>query len=99
MTGILREQLQGLLAETIDVQLRTLVQHPEILLQPAVRAALPPTLLAGLREAVAHALHGAFLVGFLISLLALLSVFLLPEGFARDHVLSDGAVVSKGKGR
>lgn len=99
MTGILRGQLQGLLAETIDVQLRTFVQHPEILLQPAVRAGLPPTLLAGLREAVAHALHGAFLVGFLISLLALLSVFLLPEGFARDHVLSDGAVASKGKGR
>ena len=99
MTWMLRGQLRALLAETVDVQLRTLIRHPEVLLQPTVRAGLPPSLLTGLREGLAHALHGVFLVGFVISLLALLSVFLLPEGLARDHILSDGTAVSKGKGR
>ena len=98
MTWILRGQLLSLLAQTTDVQLRTVLQNPEVLLKPAVRAALPPSLVTGLREAVANALHGAFLVGFIIALLALISVFLLPEGFARDHVLSDGAAVSRGEG-
>ena len=98
MTWILRGQLLSLLAQTTDVQLRTVVQNPEVLLKPAVLAALPPSLVTGLREAMANALHGAFLVGFIIALLALISVFLLPEGFARDHVLSDGAAVSRGKG-
>lgn len=98
MTWLLRARLLSLLAETTDVQLRTLIQHPEVLLQPAVRTGLPLSLLTGLREAVAHALHGVFLAGFLVALLALVSIFLLPEGFARDHVLSDGTAVSEGQG-
>ena len=76
MTSILRGQLLSLLAQTTDVQLRTVLHNPEVLLNPAVRAALPPSLVTGLREAVANALHGAFLVGFIIAHLALLSVFL-----------------------
>ncbi|MFQ5988640.1 MAG: MDR family MFS transporter [Candidatus Methylomirabilales bacterium] len=97
MTWILRRELVSLVAQTTSVKLRALVENPEVLLQPAVRAELPPFLLTGLREALAHALHGAFLVGFVVALLALISVFLLPEGFARDHILSDGTPISRGK--
>jgi hypothetical protein len=98
MTWSLRKELLGVLARIPDAKLRIIAQHPEVLLQPVVRTGLPPPLVTGLREAVALALHGAFLVGFCIALLALISIFLLPEGFARDHALSDGTVASKGKG-
>lgn len=99
MTWLLNKRLLSLVAETTDAQLRAIIQHPEVLLQPVVRAGLPPSVLTALREALAYALHGAFLVGFFISVLALISIFFLPEGLARDHVLSRGTATSRGKGR
>lgn len=97
MARILRGELLSLVGQTTEVKLRALIHNPEVLLQPAARAGLPPSLLVGLSNALAQALHGVFLVGFGIALLALISGFLLPEGFARDHVLSEGPAVSKGK--
>ncbi len=95
MARILRGELLSLVGRTGEAKLKALIQNPEVLLQPAARAGLPPSLLVGLSEALAQALHGVFLVGFVIALLALVAAFLLPEGFARDHVLSEGPVVSK----
>lgn len=95
MVQVLRGEIVSLVGRTADLGLRPFVQHPEVLLQPAVRAGLPPSLLVGLRGALSQALHGVFLVGFGIALLVLASTFLLPEGLARDHALSEGPAVSK----
>jgi hypothetical protein len=95
MARILRGELRALAAGAADMKLEAFVQNPEVLLQPAVRAGLPAHLLIGLREALASALHGAFVTGSLLALLALLAAFLLPEGLARDHALSEGTAVSQ----
>lgn len=95
MVQVLRGEIMSLVGRTADLGLRPLVQNPEVLLQPTVRAGLPPALLVGLQGALSQALHGVFLVGFGIALLALVSAFLLPEGLARDHALSEGPAVSK----
>ncbi len=97
MVQILRVEMMSLAGRTADTGLRAFVQNPEVLLQPAVRAGLPSAILVGLKGALAHALHGVFLVGFGITLFALVSNFLLPEGLARDHALSEGPAVSKGR--
>jgi EmrB/QacA subfamily drug resistance transporter len=95
MVRILRGEIMTLIGRTADGGLGPFLRSPEVLLQPAVRAGLPPPLLVGLQGALAQALHGVFLVGFGIALLALVSTFLLPGGLARDHVLSEGPAVSK----
>ncbi|MFQ5881047.1 MAG: MDR family MFS transporter [Candidatus Methylomirabilales bacterium] len=94
MAAELRGQLLTLVARTGEVKFRAFLQSPEVLLQPAVRTGLPPALLAGLRGALAHALHIVFVVGFFIAILALFSAFLLPEGLAKDH-----AIPAASKGR
>ncbi|MFQ5658493.1 MAG: MDR family MFS transporter [Candidatus Methylomirabilales bacterium] len=94
MATMLQRNLLSLLAGTAEVKLKAFIQNPEVLLQPTVRAGLPPAILDGLRGALAEALAGAFLVGFVIALLALVSAFLLPEGLARDHAF-EGATVSR----
>ena len=95
MSTVLQGKLLSLLAGTAETKLTTFIQNPEVLLQPAVRVGLPPALVNGLRGALAEALGGAFLIGFVIALLALASAFLLPEGLARDHALSEGTTVSR----
>jgi predicted MFS family arabinose efflux permease len=95
MVRILRVEILSLVGRTAEGSLSAFMQSPEALLQPAVRAGLPPPLLAGLQGALAQALHGVFLVGFGIALLTLISTFLLPEGLARDHALSEGPVNPK----
>lgn len=95
MVRILRTEIMSLVGRTADAGLGAFLQNPEILLQPGVRAGLPFPVLVGLKGAMAQALHGLFLVGFGIALLALVSTFLLPEGLARDHALSEGPAVSK----
>jgi EmrB/QacA subfamily drug resistance transporter len=95
MARLLRGSLLGLAALTADQELRAFVQNPEILLQPAIRAGLSPSLLAGLRGALADALHGVFVTGFFLALLALASALLLPEGLARDHALSGESDVQR----
>ncbi len=97
MTIRLQGQLQSLIARTPEVKLRTLIQNPEVLLQPAARGGLPSALLDGLQGALAEALQDVFLLGFVIALLALISAFLIPEGLARDHALSERTVASKGR--
>jgi EmrB/QacA subfamily drug resistance transporter len=85
MTRVFRGQLLALVAGAAKEKLRSFLQNPEVLLQPAMREEMPPLLLTGLRGALAQALHAAFLVGLLIAVLALLSAFLLPDGRAQDY--------------
>ncbi len=93
MARILRGELLSLVGRTAGATLGAFVENPEVLLQPAARAGLPPSLLVGLQGAMAQALHGVFLVGFAIALLAMVSAFLLPEGLAKDHAISEGPVI------
>jgi EmrB/QacA subfamily drug resistance transporter len=94
MARILRGELHALTAGAAGMKLEAFVHNPEVLLQPAVRVGLPAQLLIGLREALASALHGAFVAGFVLALLALFAAFLLPDGLARDHAVSGETAVS-----
>jgi EmrB/QacA subfamily drug resistance transporter len=70
-------------------QLRDLAAHPDAIVHPALRPSLPPAVLAVFSEALAHALHAVFLVGFVIACLALVSAFLVPAGRAQDLILDE----------
>jgi hypothetical protein len=63
--------------------------HPDALIEPTLRSALPPAVLAAFSQGLANALHGVFLVGLGIALLALLSAFLVPAGRAQDLALGE----------
>ena len=89
MTRIMRGQLLSLVPDQTEANFTAVVQNPEVLLQPGVRATLAPSLLIGLREAMAKALNGVFVAGLCIALLALACAFLLPDGLVRDHALSE----------
>jgi EmrB/QacA subfamily drug resistance transporter len=70
-------------------QLRDLAAHPDAIVHPVLRSTLPPAVLAVFSEALAHALHAVFLVGFAIACLALASAFLVPAGRAQDLILDE----------
>jgi predicted MFS family arabinose efflux permease len=69
--------------------LQALVAHPDAMIQPTLRSALPPAVLAAFSQALANALHAVFLVGLGIASLALLSAFLVPAGRAQDLALAE----------
>lgn len=69
-----------------------LVRHPDVLLQPAARLALPPALLKAFSLGLADALHSVFLVGFGVALMALASAFLVPSGRAQELALQEERV-------
>jgi len=70
-------------------QLEALIAHPDALIEPTLRSALPPAVLSAFSQGLANALHGVFLVGLGIASLALLSAFLVPAGRAQDLALAD----------
>jgi EmrB/QacA subfamily drug resistance transporter len=70
-------------------QLEGLVAHPDAVIQPALRATLPPAVLAAFSQGLANALHAVFLVGLGVAFLALLSAFLVPAGRAQDLALGE----------
>ena len=53
-------------------QLEALIAHPDALIEPTLRSALPPAVLSAFSQGLANALHGVFLVGLGIASLALL---------------------------
>ncbi|MFQ5898426.1 MAG: MDR family MFS transporter [Candidatus Methylomirabilia bacterium] len=65
-------------------QARELVNHPDLIVNPLTREMLGGALLAEARVSLAQALHGVFVVGLVVSVLALASAFLVPSGRARD---------------
>jgi EmrB/QacA subfamily drug resistance transporter len=80
-----------LLAGTVDgalaAQLAQLAAHPDAVVHPTLRQALPAPVLHAFSQALANSLHAVFLVGFVIATLALLSAFLVPAGRAQDLAL------------
>jgi len=56
-----------------------LVQHPNAFLLPATRDIIGPELVAIFQSMLAHALHSIFVVGTIVSVLALLLVALMPS--------------------
>jgi EmrB/QacA subfamily drug resistance transporter len=88
----LSRQLAGLLAGVegpARAQLETLIRHPDAMIQPALRSALPAAVLAAFSQGLANALHAVFLVGLGVASLALLSAFLVPAGRAQDLALAE----------
>jgi EmrB/QacA subfamily drug resistance transporter len=94
MAHRLQTELAALLASSpsllLDGAVRELVAHPDRLVNPVTRAALSSSLLDHGRLALAHALHGVFVVGLVICLVALASTFLVPRGRAQDLTASKG---------
>jgi EmrB/QacA subfamily drug resistance transporter len=88
----LGRELAGLLAGVegpARAQLEALIAHPEAMIQPALRTALPGPVLWAFSQGLANALHAVFLVGLGIASLALCSAFLVPAGRAQDLALRD----------
>lgn len=69
-------------------RLADLLRHPDALISPAARAQLPAPVLEALQQILATALHGVFLVGLIVALLALIVTLFLPRGTAREHARS-----------
>jgi EmrB/QacA subfamily drug resistance transporter len=77
----------GLESQQADIQLASglpetevaaIVHNPSALIEPTLRAGLPPALLHSMESALAHALHNVFIVGAVFAALALVAGFLLP---------------------
>jgi EmrB/QacA subfamily drug resistance transporter len=85
-------ELRGLLGQVDGVsreRLEALIAHPDAIVHPIERLALPASVVVALSNGLANALHAVFLVGLGIATLALLSAFLVPAGRAQDLALSD----------
>jgi EmrB/QacA subfamily drug resistance transporter len=78
----------------LAAELERLVAHPDLIVSPLTREALSPAVLAHIRLALASALHGVFVVGLVVALLALASAFLVPSGRARDLARAEEAAES-----
>ncbi|MFQ5828662.1 MAG: MDR family MFS transporter [Candidatus Methylomirabilia bacterium] len=97
MAHRLQTELLALLASVeaggpYSIQVRELVNHPDLVVNPLTREALAGPLLATLRVSLAEALHGVFVVGLVVSVLALGSAFLVPAGRAQDLAAARGPV-------
>ena len=92
LSAELGRQLAGVLGGVEGVaraQLEVLIARPDALIEPTLRSALPPAVLAAFSQGLANALHAVFLVGLGIASLALLSAFLVPAGRAQDLALGE----------
>ncbi|MBI4588630.1 MAG: MFS transporter [Candidatus Rokubacteria bacterium] len=96
MAHRLQAELLAVLAATapgtrLGSQVQELVSHPDLIVNPATREALAPVLLAHVRLALDHALHGVFVAGLIVCVVALASSFLVPSGRARDLARAEEA--------
>ncbi|MBI2154509.1 MAG: MFS transporter [Candidatus Rokubacteria bacterium] len=101
MAHRLQGELLALLAASgqgtrLAAQVQELVAQPDLIVNPHIRETLAPALLAHIRLALAHALHGVFVVGLIVCLLALASAFLVPSGRARDLARAEEAAPTPG---
>lgn len=83
----------GLESQQADIQLASglpeaevaaIVHNPSALIEPALRAGLPPALLHSMESALAHALHNVFIVGAVFAALALMAGFFLPASVRKQ---------------
>lgn len=101
MAHRLQTELQALLAASgpgtrLAAQVRELVAQPDLVVNPATRETLAPALVAHVRLALANALHGVFVVGLIVCVVALASSFLVPSGRARDLARAEEAPSTPG---
>jgi len=66
-------------------QLAYIARHPDVLVNPLARGEISSELLEQLQGVLGMVLQDVFLVGFVASLLALASAFMVPRGSARQH--------------
>ena len=66
-------------------QIEYIAHHPDVLVNPLARGEISATLLEQLQGVLGFVLQDVFLVGFIASLFALASAFLVPRGSAREH--------------
>ncbi len=85
MAGQMLSKLATLEAAEQTEQVAYIARHPDAIVNPLSRAQIPPELLERLQGIFGAVLQDVFLVGFLASLLALASAFLVPPGSARQH--------------
>jgi EmrB/QacA subfamily drug resistance transporter len=62
-----------------------IAHHPDVLVNPLARGGISAPLLEQLEGVLGAVLQDVFLVGFVASLLALASAFMVPRGSARQH--------------
>jgi EmrB/QacA subfamily drug resistance transporter len=66
-----------------EAEVAAIVHNPSAMIEPALRAGLPPALLHSMESALAHALHNVFIVGAVFAALALLAGFFLPASTSK----------------
>jgi EmrB/QacA subfamily drug resistance transporter len=83
MTHQMNDRIGELIGESAGskpvVGLATLVDNPNAFLEPLTRQAMPPELVDAFQSVLSGALHSAFLVGTVVSVLGLLSAAFMPS--------------------
>ena len=85
MAGQMMSGLSAMEATEQTEQLADVARHPDMIVNPVSRGEISATLLPKLQGLLGMALQDVFFVGFIFSLLALASAFLVPSGSARQH--------------
>lgn len=65
-------------------QLRALINHPDAIVSPVTRAMVPESVLRGMQEILAAALHRTFVVAFIVVILAFVSALFMPGETAQE---------------
>jgi len=79
MTQRMNAQFSALAQSGADAgDLRQLVENPNAFLQPTFREVFSPDVIAAFQSMLGNALHDTFVVGTAVSVLALVSVAMMP---------------------
>lgn len=84
MGSVMAHRMMSHLGGVDDPELIAIASNPDSIVSEATRAALSPEALAWLRTALGDALHGVFLTGTGIAVLALIAALAFPKGSAED---------------
>jgi len=85
MAGQMMSGLSAMEATEQTEQIAYVARHLDMMVNPLNRAQISPDLLPKLQELLGMALQDVFFVGFIFSLLALASAFLVPPGSAQQN--------------
>lgn len=85
MAGQMMSGLSAMEETEQTEQIAYVARHPDAIVNPLNRAQISSTLLPKLQGLLGTALQDVFFVGFIFSLLALASAFLVPAGSAQQH--------------
>jgi len=80
MGTVMTQRMHQQVSESAGVEsLRQFAENPDVFLQPAVRDTLSPDMVRTFQQMLANALHSVFVVGTIICIAALVSVFFMPS--------------------